>query len=49
MAFNDEAKFEEALITALTQKGWEREVIEYPTESDLLRNWADIIFANNNN
>ena len=48
MAFNDEAKFEEALITALTQKGWEREIIEYPTEIDLLRNWADIIFANNN-
>lgn len=48
MAFNDEAKFEEALITALTQKGWERKIIEYPTENDLLKNWADIIFANNN-
>ena len=48
MAFNDEAKFEEALIAALTQKGWEKKVLKQPTEKDLLKNWADIIFTNNN-
>mgnify|MGYP003293105618 FL=1 len=48
MAFNDEAKFEEALIATLTQKGWEKKVLKQPTEKDLLKNWADIIFANNN-
>ena len=48
MAFNDEAKFEEALIATLTQKGWEKKVLKQPTEKDLLKNWADIIFTNNN-
>lgn len=45
--FNNEAEFENALINILQQKGWEKEVIRYPTEADLLRNWADILFENN--
>ena len=47
MAFNDEAQFESELINLLFEKGWEREVIKYPTEEDLIQNWADILFKNN--
>lgn len=47
MGFEKEADFEEALIQALTQNGWEKEIIKYPTEQDLIRNWADILFENN--
>ncbi|WOV86524.1 HsdR family type I site-specific deoxyribonuclease [Sporosarcina oncorhynchi] len=47
MVFTNEAEFEEALINLLlSQKGWE-EVIKFPTEEDLIRNWADILFQNN--
>ena len=48
MTFESEAAFEEALIHVLSQHGWESEVLRYPTEEDLLRNWADILFQNNN-
>ncbi|WP_303800394.1 hypothetical protein [Ruminococcus flavefaciens] len=48
MTFTTEAEFEEALIHALSQKGWEPEVIKYPTEEELLQNWANILFQNNN-
>ncbi len=47
MIFNKESDFEEALIEALSHKGWESEVIKYPTEKDLLANWANILFENN--
>lgn len=47
MIFSSEAHFEEALITLLTHKGWEKEIIKYPTEEDLLQNWANILFENN--
>lgn len=29
-------------------KGWERKVIKYPTEKELIQNWAEILFKNNN-
>lgn len=45
--FNTEQEFEEALIAMLTQKGWESEVLYQPSEEDLLRNWAEIIYQNN--
>lgn len=48
MSFNNEAKFEEALIEILSTKGWEKEVLKYPTEQDLIRNWANILYDNNN-
>lgn len=48
MPFTNEADFENALIHTLSQKGWESEVIRYPSEQDLLKNWADILFHNNN-
>ena len=47
MTFDDEGKFEDAVIEQLKEYGWEKEVIEYPTEDELIRNWADILFANN--
>lgn len=47
MIFNKEADFENALITLLFDKGWEPEVIRYPTEADLIQNWANILFENN--
>lgn len=45
--FNDELKFEEAIINLLFTKGWEQNVLKNKTEQDLIRNWADILFENN--
>lgn len=47
MAFTNEADFENALIEVLKQKGWEHKVLHYPTEAELIQNWADILFENN--
>ncbi len=48
MIFNSEADFENALIKMLTEScGWETEVLQYKTEKDLLKNWANILFENN--
>lgn len=48
MTFNKESAFEDALIQVLTTScGWEKTVLEYKTEKDLLQNWADILFENN--
>ncbi|MCA5587120.1 HsdR family type I site-specific deoxyribonuclease [Finegoldia magna] len=49
MIFKDENKFEDAMINLLVkEKGWSGGVIEYPTEEDLIHNWADILFKINN-
>lgn len=47
MIFKKEAEFENALIKVLFNKGWSSEVIMYPTEEDLIQNWANILFDNN--
>ena len=48
MGFDSETAFESALIKCLVEeKGWKDGVIKYPTEKDLLDNWAKIIFENN--
>ena len=47
MTFTREADFEAALIAELKNKGWEHEVINRPTEAQLLQNWANILFDNN--
>ncbi len=47
MSFNKELEFEKALVDVLSEKGWEKEVLINPTEEDLIKNWADILFANN--
>lgn len=45
--FNEEKDFEESVIKALIEHGWESDVIRYPSEEDLIRNWANILFNNN--
>lgn len=45
--FDDELKFETALVEVLKTKGWETEVLKYKTEEELIQNWADILFENN--
>ena len=45
--FTKEADFEEAVIGILVDRGWEPDIIRHPTEKDLIRNWADILFNNN--
>jgi type I restriction enzyme R subunit len=47
MYFKYESEFEEALIGLLSNYGWEEQVIKYPTEEDLINNWAEILFENN--
>ncbi|MFM1829012.1 MAG: hypothetical protein RL624_1253 [Bacteroidota bacterium] len=47
MTFTSESAFEDALIQSLTKKGWEKDILKYPTEKDLLNNWANILFENN--
>ncbi len=47
IGFDKEADFEKALITALQSNGWEKAVLQHPTEQQLIQNWADILFENN--
>lgn len=49
MIYEREADFEEAVISVLKQHGWDdaEGVIKYPTEEDLMRNWANILLQNN--
>lgn len=47
MIFDRESEFENALITILFDKGWERRVLKNPTEQELIDNWAGILFDNN--
>lgn len=47
MVFNKESDFEESLIEVLSHKGWESKVLKNPTEEDLIKNWANILFENN--
>lgn len=44
---NQEIKFEEKLAALLTRHGWEPQILMNPTEDDLMKNWASIIFNNN--
>lgn len=50
MSFVFEKDFEDTLIDKLTklENQWSRNVLEYCTEDELIKNWADIIFKNNN-
>ena len=49
MVFDKESAFEEAVVTVLKQHGWDdaEGVLRYPTEQDLIDNWAKILFNNN--
>ena len=54
MVFESELDFENALIQRLVNAGWvnhstgQPEILRYKTEKDLIQNWADILFENNN-
>ena len=45
--FVKESQFEQALVDLLPHHGWEKNVLVQPTEEDLIRNWAKILFDNN--
>lgn len=46
--FTKEKDFEDALVNYLIDPcGWKDGVLEYKTEAELLRNWADILYSNN--
>ncbi|MCH7308135.1 HsdR family type I site-specific deoxyribonuclease [Acinetobacter sp. NIPH 1852] len=47
MTFKTETAFEQAFIETLFNKGWESTVLKNPTEQDLIKNWAKILFENN--
>ena len=49
MIFAKESEFEEEFIKVLKSCGWDDEggVIHHPSESDLVDNWARILFENN--
>lgn len=45
--FNKELDFEKAIAELLPQHGWEPQIINNPTEENLIKNWAAIIYNNN--
>lgn len=45
--FLKELDFEQALVDLLPRHGWEPQVIMNPTEENLIKNWAAIIYNNN--
>ena len=46
--YEHELPFERDLVNLLaTEKGWEGDVFVNPSEDDLIKNWASIIFNNN--
>jgi type I restriction enzyme, R subunit len=46
--FAKESEFEAAVIHELRQRGWgDADVIQSPSEADLLANWKQILFENN--
>lgn len=47
MIFNKESEFEHELIELLKNYGWLGGVIKNPTEDQLIKNWANILFENN--
>ncbi len=46
--FRDELEFEDALVGVLVRDyGWRNGVFDHPSERDLLKNWAKILYDNN--
>lgn len=50
MSFSNETDFEKALIFKLTEidNQWSKDVLYFKTEEELIDNWAEILFMNNN-
>lgn len=48
ISYDKESEFEDDLIKMLVEdKGWRDGILEYPTEEDLISNWANIIYRRN--
>lgn len=47
MSFSSEREFEDAVIDVLQRNGWDPEVVNQPSEEQLLANWGQILFENN--
>ena len=46
LTYTDEARFEDDVVAMLRRHGWD-EVLDRPTERQLIDNWAEILFNNN--
>ena len=46
LTYTDEARFEDDVVAMLRRHGWD-EVLESPTERQLIDNWAQILYNNN--
>ena len=47
VTFSSESHFEDAVVDMLIRHGWSKNVLNYPTEQDLVDNWARILYENN--
>lgn len=48
LTFHDEAEFEAEFVKVLSErKGWSDGILRYPTEEELVANWAQILFESN--
>lgn len=45
--FTSELEFEKEVIKKLTEHGWDKNILRYKNEKELLDNWAEILFQNN--
>ena len=45
--FNSELDFEKEVIKKLTEHGWDKNILRYKTEQELIDNWAEILYQNN--
>lgn len=45
--YDKEEDFENDFVNLLIECGWSRDVLRYPTEEELIANWADILYKNN--
>lgn len=45
--YKKELNFEEKVVSYLQKYGWEKEVLRYSNEQQLIDNWAEILFENN--
>lgn len=45
--FSNELDFEKEVIKKLTEHGWDKNILRFKTEKELLDNWAEILYQNN--
>lgn len=45
--FSNELDFEREVIKKLTEHGWDKNILRFKTEKDLIDNWAEILYQNN--